>query len=71
LRTLKQYLDPTVNCNTYWSGTDVGVKMKSTSGWNSGGNGTNASGFTALPGGYVNSGMFYQIDNAFIWSSTQ
>ena len=29
----------------------AGVKMKSTSGWNSNGNGTNESGFSGLPGG--------------------
>ncbi len=34
-----------------WRGTDEGVKMKSTSGWNNNGNGTNSSGFTAFPGG--------------------
>jgi uncharacterized protein (TIGR02145 family) len=33
-------------------GTDQGSQLKSTSGWFSGGNGTNTSGFTALPGGY-------------------
>ncbi len=51
--TLTQYVDPTVSCNTIGSsGTDVGIKMKSTSGWSSGGNGTNESGFTALSGGH-------------------
>jgi len=37
--------------NQGWRGTDEGEKMKSTSGWNNNGNGTNSSGFTALPGG--------------------
>ncbi len=32
-------------------GTDEGEQLKSTSGWDSGGNGTDAVGFTALPGG--------------------
>ena len=32
-------------------GTDEGEKMKSTTGWNNNGNGTNSSGFNALPGG--------------------
>jgi uncharacterized protein (TIGR02145 family) len=32
-------------------GTDEGNKLKSTSGWTGNGNGSNASGFTALPGG--------------------
>ena len=33
-------------------GTDVGFKMKSTTGWVNNGNGSNASGFNGLPGGY-------------------
>jgi uncharacterized protein (TIGR02145 family) len=42
----------------------VGDYLKSTSGWNDGGNGSNASGFTGLPGGFrsnngfVNDGVF-------------
>jgi uncharacterized protein (TIGR02145 family) len=36
-------------------------KMKNTSGWNEDGNGTNTSGFTALPGGYR--------DGTGLWSS--
>jgi uncharacterized protein (TIGR02145 family) len=35
-------------------GTDQGIQLKNTSGWNFGGNGTNTTGFTALPGGYRN-----------------
>ena len=38
--------------NTGWRGTDEGSKLKATSGWYNNGNGTNESGFTALPGGY-------------------
>ena len=41
-----------------WRGTDEGYQMKSTSGWNSGGNGSNSSGFTGLPGGYRSAGGF-------------
>ena len=37
----------------------AGHAMKSTSGWNSGSNGSNSSGFTGLPGGYRYSGGFY------------
>jgi len=32
--------------------SEAGTKMKSTSGWNNNGNGTNSSGFSGLPGGY-------------------
>ncbi len=35
-----------------WRGTDQGSKMKNATGWNAGENGTNTSGFSALPGGY-------------------
>jgi uncharacterized protein (TIGR02145 family) len=56
-----------------WRGTDEGAKLKSTSGWTAG-NGTNTSGFTALPGGYR-----YYLDGTFDglgtigywWSSDQ
>ena len=37
---------------TTWRGTDQGSRLKSTTGWNAGENGTNTSGFTALPSGY-------------------
>ncbi len=37
---------------TGWRGTDEGLKLKSTSGWQGDGNGTDAFGFSALPGGY-------------------
>jgi len=36
---------------TWFRGTNEGEKMKSTSGWYNNGNGTNTSGFSALPGG--------------------
>ena len=35
-----------------WRGTDQGSKMKSTTGWDNGGNGSNSSGFSATAGGY-------------------
>jgi len=72
--TLTQFIDPTVSCGDLgWSGTDVGIKMKSTTGWFGGGNGTNTSGFTALPGGYCNSdGGFYNLTYyMYFWSSTE
>ena len=56
-----------------WRGINEGEKMKSASGWNNDGNGTNASGFNGLPGGYRrNSGSFnYYIDKGYWWSSTE
>ena len=35
-----------------WRGTGIGTRLKSTSGWSDGGNGTNTSGLAILPGGY-------------------
>jgi uncharacterized protein (TIGR02145 family) len=54
-------------------GDDAGKKMKSTSGWNENGNGTNTSGFLGLPGGYRNfNGPFNLIGgNGTWWSSTE
>ncbi len=59
--------------NTEWRGTDEGSKLKSSSEWNNNGNGTNESGFTALPGGYRNyAGEFYVVgDYGYWWSSTE
>jgi uncharacterized protein (TIGR02145 family) len=51
----------------------AGTKMKSTSGWNYNGNGTNSSGFSGLPGGYrYDYGTFGFIGtNEYWWSSTE
>ncbi len=35
-----------------WRGSDQGEQMKTTTGWDNDGNGTNSSGFTGLPGGF-------------------
>jgi len=51
----------------------AGKILKSQTGWNSGGNGTDAYGFSALPAGYRNSGgNFYNAgEYAFFWSATE
>jgi uncharacterized protein (TIGR02145 family) len=74
--TLTTFLDATVNCSTFgWSGTDVGGKIKSTSGlWTSPNTGaTNSSGFSALPGGYRRTnGTFNGIGfSNYFWSSSE
>ena len=53
--------------------TQIGVKLKATSGWNSSGNGTDDFGFSGLPGGYRNSnGSYYVVGYyGFWWSSTE
>jgi uncharacterized protein (TIGR02145 family) len=57
-----------------WRGTDQGSQMKNTTGWAAGQNGTNTSGFSALPGGYRYglSGNYNDSGNlSYWWSSTQ
>ena len=68
---LTKCIDPSADTTT---GTNIaGTAMKSTSGWNSGGNGTNSSGFAGLPGGIRNgSGPFGTIGySGYWWSSTE
>ena len=60
--------------STYLSGEDVaGEKMKSSSGWNDGGNGNNSSGFSGLPGGdRHHDGSFYYVgDIGFWWGASE
>ena len=49
----------------------AGRKLKAASGWNSDGNGTDESGFSALPGGYGSSGVyasyFYSVGEVGEW----
>ncbi len=74
LCTLTQYIDPTSDCaNVGWSGgSDAGLKMKSINGWFNNGNGTNSSGFTALPSGYFDyNGTFGGLTfGTYFWSSS-
>ena len=57
---------------TGWRDTDQGIQMKFTSGWNNGGNGTNSSGFNAIPGGRRPGGSFRSLGNiGHWWSSTE
>ncbi len=54
------------------SSGDVGKKLKSSTDWSGSGQGSNFSGFSALPGGYRNlHGGFESLDqHALFWSST-
>jgi uncharacterized protein (TIGR02145 family) len=54
-------------------GIDEGNKLKSESGWTDNGNGTDAVGFTALPGGFrSNPGIFLELNvGTFWWSHTE
>jgi len=58
----------------YLGGRDVaGTKMRTASGWNENGDGTNESGFSGLPGGGrdVNGSFYYAGYYGSWWSSTQ
>ena len=65
---------PPAQANVWgWRLTTIGDKMKNTTGWASGQNGSNTSGFSALPGGYRHgpSGLFSAIgQSTYWWSST-
>ncbi len=54
-------------------GSEPGHKMKSTSGWANNGNGSNASGFNGLPGGFRDlDGTFYYVGRyGYFWSSSE
>jgi uncharacterized protein (TIGR02145 family) len=57
-----------------WRGTNQGTQLKSTAGWDNGGNGTNSSRFSALPGGYRwgTSGDFFNLGAlSYWWTSTE
>jgi uncharacterized protein (TIGR02145 family) len=59
---------------TYLGGEALaGTKMKSTSGWNENGNGTNSSGFNGLPGGFRSFNCTFNVigEAGFWWSSTE
>jgi uncharacterized protein (TIGR02145 family) len=58
---------------TGFVGDDAGTKLKSTSGWDSNGNGSDDFVFSALPGGYGNSyGGFSNVGkNGYWWSATE
>jgi uncharacterized protein (TIGR02145 family) len=55
------------------NGEAAGKKLKSKSGWNKNGNGTDVFGFSALPGGYrYNYGDFYYAgDDGIWWTATE
>jgi uncharacterized protein (TIGR02145 family) len=54
-----------------YRGTNEGDKMKSISGWNNNGNGTNSSEFNVLPGGYYGTGYSSIGDIAGLWTSSE
>jgi uncharacterized protein (TIGR02145 family) len=74
-KTLEIYLGmtPVQADATGWRGTDQGTVLKNTTGWDNNGNGTNTTGFSAMPGGvrYYEDGSFF--DEGILgywWSQT-
>ena len=69
---LFRYVDNVSGSGLYDSPT-AGRYLKSTTGWNSGGNGTNQYGFSALPGGYgYSGGSFGNVgDYGYWWSANE
>jgi len=69
--TLEQSLGMAADQLDLWGfrGTDQGTRLKNTTGWDDGGNGTNSSGFSALPGGYRfgADGEFYLLTTITYW----
>ena len=59
--------------NNLGGAENAGTKLKTTSGWDNGGNGDNKSGFSAIPGGYrTHDGYFSNMGrNALFWTSTE
>jgi len=56
-----------------WRGTDQGTQLKNDTGWTTG-NGTNTSGFSALPGGfriYTDGSFFHKGTISYFWSATE
>ena len=51
--------------------TTDGTKLKSTSGWSSSGNGTDAYGFRALPGGFIAGGPTDVGTGGYFWTATE
>ena len=56
-----------------WVGSNIGIQLKSESGWYNNGNGSNSSGFSGLPGGFRNSNGPFDLFGSYglWWSSTE
>jgi len=66
---LMQFVNP--SCPLTGDCPNAGKLLKATNGWNSNGNGTDAFGFTALPGGHGNTaGLFNYVGIHALWFSS-
>ncbi|MFA4862976.1 MAG: FISUMP domain-containing protein [Bacteroidales bacterium] len=62
--------DPEWDSNYTYRGFDAGTRLKTTSGWENNGNGTDFFGFSALPGGMGGAGWFDAIGYVVNWWSS-
>ncbi len=69
---LTTFIDQTVDCDILGNtGTDIGIKLRMSSGWLPG-NGSNIYGFGALPGGrYMNEMFDGMMGAALFWTATE
>jgi len=68
---LYRFADGTSGTGSPYDSKTAGRFLKATSGWNSGGNGTDKYGFSALPGGYgYSNGTFYDVGTYGRWWSS-
>jgi uncharacterized protein (TIGR02145 family) len=65
-----RYVDGSTGTSSPYDSPTAGRYLKATSGWNSGGNGEDSYGFSALPGGYgYSGGYFYNVGFSGGWWS--
>ena len=71
-RALGMSVSHTDKIDPFIRGTDQGSQLKSATGWEKEGNGTNSSGFSALPGGFRfgNGNFWFQGSFGYWWSSS-
>jgi uncharacterized protein (TIGR02145 family) len=66
-------MDSTTAASVGLRGTDQGMQLKSTTGWDNGGNGTNSSGMNVFPTGYYTlSASYYGVlgEKSTFWTAT-
>jgi uncharacterized protein (TIGR02145 family) len=70
---LMRYVDGSTGTSSPYNSPTAGKYLKATSGWNDGDNGTDAHGFSALPGGNSSStGNFFDVGiNGYWWSASE
>jgi len=70
---LLRYVDGNTSTSSPYQSQTAGKYLKATSGWDSGGNGTDVYGFRALPGGYGNylGGYYTAGAGGYWWTASE